>query len=59
MAVSIWKISNLLIFEIHISRKIFGPDQCKERWRIRSNKILKMWIKERDINKYTKIQKVK
>jgi hypothetical protein len=37
--------NNLLVFERWILRKIFGPIQCKERWRIRSNSKLKKLIK--------------
>ena len=48
---SIWDINNLLVFERCILRKIFGPIQCKEVWRIRSNKELWKLIKGEDIIK--------
>lgn len=45
-------INNLLVFEIQILRKVFGQIQCKEGWRIKSNKELQKLTKGRDIVKY-------
>jgi hypothetical protein len=44
-ALSIWVTNNLLVFERQILRKIFGPIQCEERWRVQSNKELQKLIK--------------
>jgi hypothetical protein len=43
---SVQDVNSLLVFEIHILRKVFGLIQCKEGWRIRSNKELQKLIKE-------------
>jgi len=45
-------INNLLVFEIQILRKVSGKIQCKEGWRIRSNKEQQKLIKGEDIVKY-------
>ena len=42
---SVWDINNLLVFGRRILRKIYGPVQCKEGWRMRSNKELWKLIK--------------
>jgi hypothetical protein len=55
MALFAGNINHLFVFEKHILRKILGPVQCKEEWRISCNKILQMWIKQKILN----IQKVK
>ena len=34
---SVQNINNLLVSERQILRKVFGPIQCKEGWRITSN----------------------
>jgi hypothetical protein len=46
----------LLVFGRQILRKIFGPIQCKERWRIRSNNKLQKLIKGEYTFKYMKAQ---
>ena len=55
----VWDINNLLVFERHILRRIFGPVKCKEGWRIRSNNKLQKLIKGEDIVKYIKAQRIK
>jgi len=48
---SVWNINNLSVSERQILRKILGPNQSKEGWRIRSNKELQKLIKgEEDVN---------
>ena len=56
---SVWDINNLLVFERQILRKICGSIQCKEVWRIRSNKELQKLIKGADNVQYTKAQRIK
>jgi hypothetical protein len=41
-----------------VLRKIFGPIQCKESWRIRSNNELQTLIKGDDV-KYIPAQRIK
>ena len=50
--------NNLLVFERQIIRKISGPIQCKEGWKIRSNNELQKLIKGADTVKYTKAQRI-
>jgi hypothetical protein len=57
-ALSVRDINNLLVFERHILRKIFGPIHCKEGWSIRSNKDLWKLIKGEDIVKCIKTQRM-
>jgi hypothetical protein len=47
------------VFERQILSKIFGTIQCKERWRIRSNKELQKSIKGANNVQYTKAQRIK
>ena len=56
---SVRGINNLLVFETQILRKIFGPVQYKEGWRIRSNNEVQKVIKGIDIVKYIKAQRIK
>ena len=51
--------NNLLVFETQILRKIFGPVQYKEEWRIRSNDEFQKAIKGEGIVKYIKAQRIK
>lgn len=53
---SVWDINNFLVFERQILRMIFGPVQCKEGWRIRSNNVLRKLIKGENFVKYIKAQ---
>ena len=46
---SVRDINNILVSERPILRKILGPIQCKEGWRIRSNNELQKLIKGEDI----------
>jgi hypothetical protein len=55
---SVRNINNLLVFERQILRKIFGQIQCKEGWRIRSNKELQKLITGEHIVKNTKAQRI-
>jgi hypothetical protein len=41
-----------------ILRQVFGPIQCKEGWRIRSNKELWILIKGKDIVKCIQAQRM-
>jgi len=50
---SVWVLNNLLVFEKQI-RKISGSIQCKEGWRMRSNKLQKS-IQGEDNVKYIKV----
>jgi hypothetical protein len=45
-------ISNLLVSERQMLRKICGPFHCKEEWRIRGNNELQKLIKGEDVVKY-------
>jgi len=56
---SVWDINNLSVSERPVLRKILGPIQCKEGWRIRSNNELQKLIKGEDIVKYTVAQRIK
>jgi len=56
---SVWDINNLLVFERQILGKISGSIQCKEGWRIRSNKELQKLIKGAESVQYTKAQSIK
>jgi hypothetical protein len=51
---SVQDINNLLVFDRQILRKIFGPVQCKEGWRIRRNNELRKLMKGENIVKYVK-----
>jgi hypothetical protein len=56
---SVRDINNLLLFETQTLRKIFGPVQYKEGWKIRSNNEVRKVIKGKDIVKYIKAQRIK
>jgi len=47
------------VFERQILRKLFGSIQCKEGWRIRSNKELQKSRKEANNAQYKKAQRIK
>jgi hypothetical protein len=47
------------VFERRIVRKIFGPNHCKESWRIRSNNKLRKFIKAEDSLKYMEAQRIR
>ena len=51
---SIQDINNSLVFEIQILRKVFGPVQCKEGWRIRRNNKLQKLMRGENIVKCVK-----
>jgi len=50
---------NLLDSETQILRKIFGPVQYKDGWRIRSNNEVQKVIKGKDIVRYIRAQRIK
>jgi hypothetical protein len=50
---------NLLVSETQILRKIFGPVQYKDGWRIRSNNEVQKVIKGKDIVRYIRAQRIK
>jgi len=56
---SVWNINNLLVFERHILREIFGPLQSTEGWRIRNNSELQKLIKGEGTVQYMKARRVK
>jgi len=48
-----------LVFERQILRKIFGPFQCREGWKIRYNNELEKLIKGEDIDKSIRAERIK
>jgi len=59
MDIDLRDINNLLVFERQILGKLFGPIQCQEWWRIRSNNELQKLIKGEDVVKYVKTERIK
>ena len=51
--------NSLRIFERKILRKIYGPVQEGDTWRIRYNEELNRFIKEKDIVKFIKAQRIR
>ena len=49
----------LMIFERKILRKIYGPVQEGDTWRIRYNEELNIFIKGKDILKFIKAQRIR
>jgi hypothetical protein len=55
---SVRVLTNFLVFDKQILRKISGPIQCNEGWRVSSSKLQKL-IKGEDIVKYIQAQRIK
>ena len=51
--------NSLRIFERKILRKIYGPVQERDTWRIRYNEELNRFIKGKDIVKFIKAQRIR
>jgi hypothetical protein len=51
---SVQDVNNVLVFKRQILRKIFGPVQCKEGWRIRRDNELRKLMKGENVVKYVK-----
>jgi hypothetical protein len=49
----------LLVFERQILRRIYGPVQTEEGWRIRNNDELEKLLGGDDIAKYERAQRIK
>jgi hypothetical protein len=56
---SVPDVNNLLVFERQILRRINGPVQTEEGWRIRNNYALEKLMKGEGIVKYTRAQRIK
>jgi hypothetical protein len=50
---------NLLVFERQILRRIYGPVQTEEGWRIRNNDKLEKLMREENVVKYIRAQRIK